>query len=97
MNDDNLSDHELETNDEINFNNYNSNNVDLNDIDDNFEDFNYKINLSSYDGTFHHFNCLCYFMFENLFDLTKSFKNNFYDKFYKNVIEHFANFSPVKK
>ena len=97
INDDNLSDHELETTDEINFNNYNSNNIDLNVIDNNFEDFNYKINLSSYDGTFHHFNCLCYFMFENLFDLTKRFENNFYDKFYKNVIEHFANFSPVKK
>ena len=45
------------------------------EIYDAFDDFSNKINISSFDGTFHHFNCLCYFMFENLFDTNSFFQN----------------------
>ena len=75
-----------------NSNKANFNNV-INDIDDEFGDFSNKINISSFDGTFHHFNCLCYFMFENLFDINTVFKkDNFYDEYSKNIMSHFVNF-----
>ena len=75
-----------------NSNKANFNNV-INDIDDEFGDFSNKINISSFDGTFHHFNCLCYFMFENLFDINTVFKKaNFYDEYSKNIMSHFVNF-----
>ena len=72
--------------------------IDNNLNDDNFLDLNNDINICSYDGTFHHFNCLCYFMFENLFDLKKSlFKNNIWDNFSKNIQKYFAEYKKKKE
>ena len=63
----------------------------------NFIDLNNNINICSFDGIFHHFNCLCYFIFENLFDLKKSFcncyKENTYYNFLKNLKNYFKKFS----
>ena len=73
-------------------------NIDNNLNDDNFLDLNDEINICSYDGTFHHFNCLCYFMFENLFDLKKSlFKNNIWENFSKNIQKYFAEYKKKKE
>ena len=81
--------------DSNNKNNFNNN---INNIDDAFDDFSNKINISSFDGTFHHFNCLCYFMFENLFDTNSFFqKDNFYDEYSKNIMNHFVSFLQIKK
>ena len=74
-------------------------NIDNNLNDDNFLDLNDEINICSYDGTFHHFNCLCYFMFENLFDLKQSFfniNNNLWDNFIQNIQKYFAEYKKKK-
>ena len=67
---------------------------DLNNNNNDVIDLNNNINICSYDGTFHHFNCLCYFMFENIFDLKKSFflKENYSNNFLNNMNKYFAEF-----
>ena len=67
---------------------------DLNNNNNEIIDLNNNINVCSYDGTFHHFNCLCYFMFENIFDLKKSFfqKENYSNNFLNNMNKYFAEF-----
>ena len=73
-------------------------NIDNNLNDDNFLDLNNEINICSYDGTFNHFNCLCYFMFENLFDLKKNFfNNNMWDNFIPNIQKYFAEYKNKKE
>ena len=65
----------------------------------NFIELNNTINICSFDGIFHHFNCLCYFMFENLFDLKQSFfniNNNLWDNFIQNIQKYFAEYKKKK-
>jgi hypothetical protein len=57
-----------------------------------FIDLNNNINICSFDGIFHHFNCLCYFMFENLFDLKKSLFDGFNNKTSNNFLINLKNY-----
>ena len=53
-----------------------------------------KIDINGYDGVFNSFSCLCFFSFENVFDvrprltLAKNYYNNFQDK----ILTNFTNF-----
>ena len=60
----------------------------------NLLDVEEKINISGIDGVFDSFNCLCFFTFENIFDLRKRFSssNNFYDNFQNKVLVNFTEF-----
>ena len=50
------------------------------------------MNIYGYEGIFDSFNCLCYFTFENIFDITKRFTLtfNYYNSFKKKVMVNFA-------
>ncbi len=85
---------EFLANDDLDLNNNNNDVIDLNNNNNDVIDLNNNINICSYDGTFHHFNCLCYFMFENIFDLNKSFflKEKYSNDFLNNMNKYFAEF-----
>ena len=52
-----------------------------------------KINISGYEGVFDSFNCLCFFTFENIFDIKKkSIPTNFYTNFQNKILENFTSF-----
>ena len=92
------NDNFVDNNDNNKNSNKNNLNNAINSIDDEFDDISDDINISSFDGTFHHFNCLCYFMFENLFDISKFLeKDNFYDEYSKNIMNHFVKIPQIKK
>ena len=57
-------------------------------------DYNEKININGYDGVFDSFNCMCFFTFENIFDIRKrlSLNSNFYNIFQKNILDNFTEF-----
>ena len=57
-------------------------------------DYNEKININGYDGVFDSFNCMCFFTFENIFDIRKrlSLTSNFYNIFQKNILDNFTQF-----
>ena len=53
-----------------------------------------EININQFEGVFDSFNCICFFTFENVFDIRhKSSSNNYYKKFQKNIM---VNFTPYK-
>jgi hypothetical protein len=58
----------------------------------NLLDINEKVNISSYEGLFDSFNCLCFFTFENVFDIRKRFSSpvDFYTNFEKKILENFT-------
>ena len=58
----------------------------------NFIELNNTINICSFDGIFHHFNCLCYFMFDNIFVLKKSFFSYFYNNNSNNFLIHLKDY-----
>ena len=60
----------------------------------NLLDIEEKININGIDGVFDSFNCLCFFTFENIFDLRKRFSssNNYYDNFQNKVLVNFTEF-----
>ena len=64
----------------------------------NLIDLDEKINLSGYDGVFDSFNCLCFFTFENVFDIRKRFKlsNNYYNTFQQNILNSFTEYKSIK-
>jgi hypothetical protein len=65
--------------------------------DNNILELGNNINICSYDGTFHHFNCLCYFMFQNLFEIKKNnLLSKVYDNFYNNLKNYFSECSDKK-
>ena len=65
--------------------------------DNNILELGNNINICSYDGTFHHFNCLCYFMFQNLFEIKKNnLLSKVYDNFYNNLKNYFSEFVQIK-
>ena len=61
----------------------------------NFKEIDEKSNISSYEGLFDSFNCLCYFTFENMFDLRKrlSLVINYYNNFKKKILINFAEYN----
>ena len=60
----------------------------------NLMDYSEKININAYDGLFDSFNCMCFFTFENIFDIRKniSLTTNYYTSFQKKIMSNFAEF-----
>jgi hypothetical protein len=58
-------------------------------------DYEEKINMNQFEGVFDSFNCMCFFTFENVFDIRNrsSGSNNYYNGFQKKVM---VNFTPYK-
>ena len=58
----------------------------------NMLDYKEKINLNNYEGLFDSFNCLCFFSFENVFQMGKSNKNTTkkYDALQKKILKKFS-------
>ena len=67
--------------------NPNKNMANLIDIDE-------KINISVYEGVFDSFNCLCFFTFENVFDIRKRFSLafNYYNSFKNKIMNNFTEY-----
>ena len=57
-----------------------------------FNEVDEAMNITSYEGLFDSFNCLCYFTFENIFDIKKrlSLAFNFYNNFQKRILVYFT-------
>ena len=51
-----------------------------------------KSNMNGYEGLFDNFNCLCYFLFENIFDMRQrnSVNNEYYGNVKDNILKYFA-------
>ena len=62
-------------------------------------DFEEKINMNQFEGLFDSFNCMCFFTFENVFDIRNksSMSSNYYKNFEKNVMVNFTDFKNSKK
>ena len=60
----------------------------------NLFDVDEKINISGHDGVFDSFNCLCFFTFENIFDIRKRIRlsNNYYNNFQENILNKFTEY-----
>ena len=58
----------------------------------NLMDYSDKISMNGYEGVFDSFNCMCFFTFENIFDIRKrlSITSNYYNKFQKNILDNFT-------
>jgi hypothetical protein len=80
-----LDDNEFSGGKNLNINNANKGNL---------IDFDEKISINGYDGVFDSFNCLCYFTFENVFDIRKrlSLAINYYNNFKEKIMENFTEF-----
>ena len=57
-------------------------------------DFSEKISINGYEGIFDNFNCLCFFTFDNIFDIRKKFNlpTNYYTSFQNKILESFTHF-----
>ena len=55
-----------------------------------------KSNMNGYEGLFDNFNCLCYFTFENIFDIRnrQAINDMYYNNFKDNIL---CNFTDYKK
>ncbi len=60
----------------------------------NFLDINEKFNINGYEGIFDSFNCMCFFTFENVFDVKKklSLTINYYEKFINKILSNFTEY-----
>ena len=60
----------------------------------NLMDYSEKLNINGYEGIFDSFNCMCFFTFENIFDIRKRFglKEDFYTEFQNKILMNFTNF-----
>ena len=60
----------------------------------NMIDYEEKVNINGYEGVFDSFNCMCFFTFENVFDLRKRFSLsfNYYNNFQNKILVHFTNY-----
>jgi hypothetical protein len=58
-------------------------------------DYEEKINMNQFEGVFDSFNCMCFFTFENVFDIRNRSlgSSNYYDGFQKKIM---VNFTPYK-
>ena len=75
-------------------NDFGGKNLNINANKGNLIDIDEKINISGYDGVFDSFNCLCFFTFENVFDIRKrlSFTINYYNNFLNKIMENFTEY-----
>ena len=57
-----------------------------------------EMNIYGHEGLFDSFNCLCYFTFENIFDINKkmSLTFNYYNNFQKKILVNFAEYKNSK-
>ena len=53
-----------------------------------------KSNMNGFEGIFDNFNCLCYFTFENVFDIRKrnEVTEGYYNNFRQNILNYFAEY-----
>ena len=59
----------------------------------NLMDYSEKVSINGYEGNFDSFNCMCFFTFDNIFDVRKKNKNtNFYTAFQNKILEHFTTY-----
>ena len=60
----------------------------------NLMDYSDKISMNGYEGVFDSFNCICFFTFENIFDLRKKYKlsDNYFTSFQNKILESFTSF-----
>ena len=60
----------------------------------NLMDYSDKISMNGYEGVFDSFNCICFFTFENIFDIRKKFKlsKNYFTEFQNKILESFTSF-----
>ena len=64
----------------------------------NLFDVEEKVNIIGYEGIFDSFNCLCFFTFENVFDIRKRSSLSFnYNDFQKRILTNFTNYKKEKK
>ena len=75
-------------------NDFGGKNLNINANKGNLIDIDEKINISGYDGVFDSFNCLCFFTFENVFDIRKrlSLAINYYNNFLNKIMENFTEY-----
>ena len=61
----------------------------------NLIDYSEKVNISAYEGNFYDFNCMCFFTFENVFNIRSKFNvtTQPYTIFEKKIIEYFGEFN----
>ncbi len=71
-------------------------NIDINFLKQNtanLMDYSEKINMNGYEGVFDSFNCLCFFTFDNIFDVRKrSVPTDFYTSFQNKILDNFTSF-----
>ena len=60
----------------------------------NLMEFSEQLSINGYEGLFDNFNCLCFFTFENVFDVRKklSAPKNHYNNFQKKLLQNFAEY-----
>ena len=51
-----------------------------------------KSNMNGFEGIFDNFNCICFFTFENVFDIRKreSLSDGYYTDFRENILRNFT-------
>ena len=60
----------------------------------NLIEYSEKFSMNGYDGVFDSFNCMCFFSFENIFDIRKrlGIKNDFYIDFKDKILINFTKY-----
>ena len=65
----------------------------------NLVDYSEKININAFEGLFDSFNCMCFFTFENIFDIrnNKNLTTNYYTSFLNKILSYFTQFKENNK
>ena len=60
----------------------------------NLIEYSEKFSMNGYDGVFDSFNCMCFFTFENIFDIRKRspLAINYYNNFEKRILVNFTDY-----
>ncbi len=58
----------------------------------NLLDYSEKVSITGYEGNFDNFICMCFFTFENAFDLKNKRGTKPDDEFKKKIMENFAQY-----
>ena len=58
----------------------------------NLLDYTEKINIAGYEGNFDNFICMCFFTFENAFDLNNKYETIPYEEYKNKIMENFSEF-----
>jgi len=60
-------------------------------------DYTEKVNISGYEGNYDDFVCMCFFTFENIFDLNNKFGMKPDDKFKNRILDKFLQYKKAEK